>query len=153
MRKRSKYRPRQIEPDTMAAVMHRVATVTSHKDYLTTLRIKNHDALLQLTRGLAGRREIDTLIQAFNITEALYRRGFGTDYKLVVQAGQVSLKAVAARGLEHGLFIAKGPEINALNSMMALHDAQLDVISVLDLEQAVVDVRREYQAGKMHPIK
>lgn len=149
MRKRSKYRPRQIEINTMAAVMHRVATVTSHTEYLTTLRIKNHGALTQLTKGEATRADLDNLIAAFNITEALYRRGFGTDYKAVVLQGQQALRAVAARGAETGHFVLRWDEMAALNSMMELHDAQLDVISVLDMEQAVLDVRREFYAGKM----
>lgn len=152
MRKKSKYKPRPVLINPMGYVMEMVATVTSHKQYLTSLRIRNHGALTMLTQGKATKQDIDLLISAFNITEALYRRGFGTDYKREVAAGQAALKAVAARGLELGRFILRAEEMNALNDMMTLHDAQLDVISVLDLEQAVVDVRREFFAGKMHRI-
>lgn len=152
MKKRSKYRPRPVLQNAVGFAMLMVSKVTCHADYLTTIRIKNHGALAALTRGQATKDDIDLLIAAFNITEALYRRGFGTDYKLVVKAGQAALLAVASRGAQEGRFILKAEEMNALNSMMELHDAQLDVISVFDMEQAVVDVRREYYAGKMIPI-
>jgi hypothetical protein len=149
MRKKSKYKPRPLLQNVMGFVMERVATVTSHADYLTTLRIKNHGALAALTQGKATRFDVDTLIAAFNITEALYRRGFGTDYKLIVQQGQTALRTVAGRGKESGRFILRAEEMTAINQVIELHDAQLDVISVLDMEQAVIDVRREYAAGKM----
>ena len=152
MRKRSKYRPKPILQNPIGYVMEMVATVTSHKEYLTTLRIKNHGALAAITQGKATKSDIDLIIAAFNITEALFRRGFGTDYKREVAAGQIALRAVAARGAESGRFILKAEEMNALNDLMVLHDAQLDVISVLDLEQAVLDARREFYAGKMIPI-
>ena len=148
MRKKSKRKPRPLLQNAMGFVMERVATLTSHKDYMTTLRIKNHGAMYALTQGQATQVDIDMLISAFNITEALYRRGFGTDYKLVVANGQAALKAVAARGIESGRFILKAEEMVALNSMMELHDAQLDSISVFTMEQAILDVRREHQAGK-----
>jgi hypothetical protein len=149
MRKKSKYKPRPLLQNVMGFVMERVATVTSHADYLTTLRIRNHGALTALTQGKATPADIDTLIAAFNITEALYRRGFGTDYKLVVLHGQQALRTVAARGAQAGRFILRAEEMTAINHVIELHDAQLDVISVLDMEQAVIDVRREHALGKM----
>lgn len=149
MRKKSKYKPRALLQDPMGFVKERVATVTSHADYLTTLKIRNHGALTSVTQGRATKQDIDLLIAAFNISEALYRRGFGTDYKREVVAGQTALRAVAARGAESGRFILRAEEMNALNDMMELHDAQMGAISVLDLEQAIIDVRREFYAGKM----
>jgi hypothetical protein len=149
MRKKSKYKPRPVLQNVMGFVMERVATVTSHADYLTTLRIRNHGALAALTQGKATHADINTLIAAFNITEALYRRGFGTDYKLVVLHGQQALRVVGARGAESGRFILRAEEMTAINHVIELHDAQLDVITVLDMEQAVIDVRREHALGKM----
>jgi hypothetical protein len=42
--------------------------------------------------------------------------------------------------------------MRALNEAMELHDAQLEVITVRDMEVAVKDVRNEFLQGRMIPI-
>jgi hypothetical protein len=42
--------------------------------------------------------------------------------------------------------------MNDLNAVMELHDAQLDVITIKDMEKALALVEAEYRAKKMRPI-
>lgn len=152
MRKRSKYRPKGVIFNPIAYVMESMTPVAEHNSYLIDLKIKNHGAMTALTQGQATRKDIDTLIPMANICEALYRMGFGTEYADVIHTGLDALHAVGKRGVTTGKFILKSEEMNALNTLMELHDAQMEVITVKDMEKACKIVDAEYRAKKMRPI-
>jgi hypothetical protein len=152
MRKRSKYRPRGMLANPLGYVLESMTPVTKHESFLIDLKIKNHGAMTNLTQGRATREDMDALIAMINFVEALYRMGIGTEYKDVVQEGLDSLRAVGKRGVESGKFILKASEMVALNTAMELHDAQMEVITVKDMEKAFAIVEGEYRARKMRPI-
>jgi hypothetical protein len=152
MRKRSKYRPRQILLNPLGYVLEGMTPVAKHDQYLVELKIKNHMAMSTLTKGLATRDDINVLIATFNIVEALYRLGFGTEYADVVHNGLDALRDVGKRGADTDKFILKSTEMNALNLAMELHDAQMELITIKDMDNAVNIVRKEYQQRKMRPI-
>ena len=152
MRKRSKYRPRQILLNPLGYVLEGMTPVSQHEQYLVELKIKNHLAMSTLTKGLATRGDIDTLIATVNIVEALYRLGFGREYADVVKDGLDALRDVGKRGVESGRFILKSSEMNALNLVMELHDAQMDIITIKDMDKAVALVKEEFRQRKMRPI-
>ena len=88
-----------------------------------------------------------------NVTEALYRLGFGEDYGEVVQQGLDALHDVGQRGLQTGRFILKAHEMSHLNLVMDLHDAQMEVITIKDMERAVDLVNKEFEQRKMRRMK
>lgn len=153
MRKRSKYRPKGVFINPVAYVLESLTPVSQYRDtFLLDLKIKNHAAMTLLVRGVATKRDIDVLIAAANIVEALYRLGFGAEYKDVMAEGQDALLTVGKRGASNGKFILRADEMSALNALMELHDAQMEVITVKDMERALQIVDREYRAKKMRPI-
>ena len=153
MRKRSKYRPKGVIMNPMAYVMEGMVPVTQHGSYLVTLKIRNHSALTNLVQGKAVKRDIDELIECFNVAEALYRMGMGREYGTVLREAQASLVEIGARGLAAGRFLGTGPQLNNLRTMMELHDAQLDLCTVKDIENAILLVRRTYASGNVVRIK
>lgn len=116
------------------------------------LKIKNHGAMDALTKGMAKHADIDTLIAMVNMTEAFARLGFGQDYSDVVGDGLQALRDVGKRGAASGNFILKAHEMNALNAAMELHDAQMEVVTLKDMDAAIALVREEYRLRKMTPI-
>jgi hypothetical protein len=152
MRKRSKYRPKPILLNPVGYVLEGMEPVRSHGSHALNLKIKNHLALSNLTQGNATRHDIDILINMVNIVEALYRLGFGQEYANEVRSGLDSLHAVAVRGKDTDRFILKADEMNALNIICELHDAQLEVITIKDLDQAIELVEKERRAKKMRPV-
>lgn len=152
MRKRSKYRPRAVLANPLGYVLESLKPVSQHEQYLVELKIKNHLAMSTLTKGLATRGDIDTLIASVNIVEALYRLGFGREYADVVKAGLNALRSVGKRGVESGRFILKADEMNALNLVMELHDAQMDIITIKDMDKAIALVKEEFRLRKARPI-
>jgi hypothetical protein len=133
-------------------VLEGMTPISAMDKYFIELKIKNHLALTRLTKGEADRTDIDALIQAVNITEALYRLGFGRDYADVVREGLHALRAVGKRGAEVGKFILKSAEMNAMNHAMDLHDAQLEIITLRDMEKAIALIQEEFRQRKMTPI-
>ena len=152
MRKRSKYRPKPILQNPLGYVLEGLEPVRSHGSHALNLKIKNHLSLSNLTQGNAVRYDIDILINMVNIVEALYRLGFGKEYAEEVKNGLDALHAVAVRGKDTNRFILKADEMNALNIISELHDAQLEVITVKDLDQAVELVEKERRTKKMRSV-
>ena len=153
MRKRSKYRPKGVIVDTMSWVKSGMKPIAETGDAITVLRLRNHGAMAALTKGQATRQDLDILISCMNITEAYWRMGFGHEYKEVVNAGLAALRSVGKRGLESGKFILKADEMAALNEAMELHDAQLELSTVKQMEQALDIVTQEIKHKRATPIK
>ena len=149
MRKRSKYRPKPVLLNPLGYVLEGLEPVRSHTSHATKLKIINHLALSNLTQGKADRHDIDVLINMVNIVEALYRLGFGEEYAQEVQEGLEALHSVAVRGKDNNRFILKAGEMNALNVICELHDAQLEVITIKDLEKAIALVEDERRNKRM----
>jgi hypothetical protein len=133
-------------------VLEGLEPVRSHTSHATKLKIMNHLALSNLTQGKANRHDIDVLINMVNIVEALYRLGFGEEYAQEVKDGLDALHAVAVRGKDSNKFILKSGEMNALNVICELHDAQLEVITIKDLDQAISLVEDERRNKRMRSV-
>ena len=122
----------------IAYVMSGLVPMANLKDQLIALQLKNHLALEALRTGQAVKDDIDTIISAFNITEALAKHKIGEDYKVEIKQAQDALYNCAKRGVERNYsFVMTGPEIKAINFVMELHDEQLHVATVKDIEIAV----------------
>ena len=119
----------------------------------TTLRVKNHDALNNLRMGIASRSDMDMLIAASNIAEAMRRMGKGTDWEAELKAGYDALLAVARRGASTMKFVMTGLELQAFNLLMDIHDAQLDACTVQDVENAIDLVTEEIKHKRATRIK
>jgi hypothetical protein len=120
---------------------------------LIALQLKNHLALEALRVGQAEKADIDTIISAFNITEALARKGLGVDYQKEIKEAQDALLTCAKRGVEMGYrFVVKGLELKAINFVMELHDEQLQIATVKDIEKAVDLVNEFIRTKKARPI-
>lgn len=152
MRKKSKYKPKRVLLNPMGFVLENLSPVRSHKAFMLDLKIKNHSAMTLLTTGKATHPDIDTLIAMVNMTEAFARLGFGQDYSDVVRDGLQALRDVGKRGAASGSFVLKAHEMNALNSVIELHDAQMEVVTLKDMDAAIALVREEYRLKKMTPI-
>ena len=148
MRKRSKYRPKGIIANPIAYVMESLVPVAKHESYLLDLKIKNSEAMRALLRGEATRDDMDTLIAMSNITEALYQLGFGREYGEVCVGGREAIIAITHRATERKRFVPTGPEITKLNLLMELHDAQMDVINIKDMENALAYAKKRFASKK-----
>ena len=154
MRKKSKYKPKGVRLDVMGWIKEGMQPMTTHGDAVLALRIKNHGALTNLVQGRGTRDDIDLLIAAINMTEALAMQGIGNDWRPEITAAQDAILTMTRRGIPLGdKFLFTGPELTAVNLAMEVHDAQIDQASVADLEKALDKVQQEIKAGRARPVE
>ena len=151
MRKRSSYRPKPQHPNPVAWLVNGFKPVSQAG--IVNVQIKNHQAIDALRKGVADREDIDAIIAALNITEALQRLGIGDEYRDQVRAAQDALYAVSRRGIDREYrFVLKAQELTAINLGMEIHDAQIEVTSIKHMEDALDIVRDEIKNRKARVI-
>jgi hypothetical protein len=154
MRKKSKYKPRGVRLDAVQWVINGFKPVSSTGSAVLDLKIKNHSALEALRTGQAKRYDIDSIISALNVSEALSRLGIGEDYAKEIKDSQEALLALSRRGINReDRFVAKASELTAINYGMELHDAQLEITTIAELEKALDMVVAEIKSRKATAIE
>ena len=144
MRKRSKYRPRQILADPLGYVIEGNTQITDHDTYLADLKLVNHSALTEVLNGEGTKQHINALIAMHNICEAIRRmisQRKITDLPIELDAvtlicGKAALLDLASRGASTDKWNCTQQEILALNDLMQLHDELMGIIKVRHFEQA-----------------
>lgn len=150
---RKAYRPRKVLVDPVSYVLTGMKPLTWAKDELVTLRITNHGAFAALTQGRATRQDFELMVAALNMTEALMLQRLGDEYSNDMRAGQDALEAIAGRSVSlGGRFVVKAEEMKALNEAMVVHDAQLDVCTIAQLERAIDTVQQTIRQGRVKRI-
>lgn len=151
---RKKYKPKGVRLDVMAWVKSGMLKIDQVNHAGVTLKIKNHAALASITQGIGKRDDIDIVIAAMNITEALALLGKGKDWHPEIRAAQDAILDMGKRGLANGdRFVFTGPEMQAVNLAMDVHDAQLDECTVGELEKALALVENEIRHKRARMIK
>lgn len=146
---RKKYRPKARLVNPIEYVMEGFAPLEAAPDnYLLDLKLANHSAMTELLAGRATKKHMNQLTAMSNICEALQRKGFGAEYKDVTTEGRYALLSIIFRAVEKLRFVPTGPEITMLNTLMELHDAQMDVITVEDMEKAIKLAQSELRKKK-----
>jgi len=153
MRKRSKYRPRVVLQNPLEFVLSGFKPVRDLPGVYLDVQIKNREALEQIRKGDATKENIDMLIGAFNITEALAIMGKGHDWLDEIKQGQDALLALSRRGVANGMrFIMTARQWEALKLVMDLHEEQLAHATVHDIEKAHNHVLAVIRQGKARAI-
>ena len=153
MRKRSKYRPRVVLQNPLEFVLSGFKPVRDLPGVYIDVQIKNREALEQIRKGDATKENIDMLIGAFNITEALAIMGKGHDWLEEIHQGQDALLQLSRRGVANGMrFIMTARQWEALKLVMDLHEEQLAHATVHDIEKAHNHVLAVIRQGKARAI-
>ena len=148
---RKKYKPKP-KLNTLIVVGENIRPVASHTSYLLDLRVKNSSAMAALLAGHATKKDMDMIIAMSNIVYALMESGgFGKGYEEVATQGRMAIIGIAHRATKVGRFVPTGPEIKALNDLMELHDAQMDVITVKDMDRAIEFATRKEKSATRLP--
>ena len=154
MRKRSKYRPRQQLVNPVQWVLSGFQPMREN-EHAVPLKIKNHQAMFDMTSGEANRDTVDVLIAAMNMAEALATvnpEKLGGHLAAEIRAAQDALHAMGKRSLAKGVFRFTGPELVAMNIGMDIHDQQLDTCNIAELDEAVQIVAKAIRHKKARAI-
>jgi len=152
MKKKSKYKPKGIRLDALNWVLSGLKPVSQVGDALLVLKAKNHSALTEVVQGRGNRDQIDVLIAALNMCEAYAIHGKGKDWLPEIKEAQDAIYEMASRGLEKEKFLFRGPEMQAVNLAMDVHDAQLEESTVKQLEEMSDFVTKQIILKRARPI-
>jgi hypothetical protein len=154
MRKKSSYKPRGVRLDNMNWILAGMKKVGTLPTAGVSLKLKNHAALESILTGKGTRQDVDVLIAAVNMSEALIRirEDLGRDWAKEIREAQDAIYTMGKRGFEKNRFAFTGPEMNAVRLIMDLHDTQLDECSVKEMEHALFIVAEEIRLKKARPI-
>jgi hypothetical protein len=154
MRKKSKYRPKNVRTDNLNWILSGMKKVGTLPEAGVSLKLKNHEALDELLMGQANRDHIDVLIAAFNVAEAFYRINpdLGADWKDEIKKAQDAIHTLGKRCLNRSTFACNSEEREALRIGMEVHDAQLDEATVKEMEHALYFVAEVIRQKKARPI-
>lgn len=155
MRKRSKYVP--------FAAVHKIAErkawekqkamdVAEYGTLYRDLLIKNHSAMTALVRGHATPEDFNMLMRLSNTVQSLLHMGIGEEYADVAKAGYQALKDAGDRAKELGRFVLKAHEITAINAYIELHDAQLGIINVAEMNKSI-ELLKQKKVGSTFEFK
>lgn len=154
MKKRNKkYRPKGVIVDTMQWIRVGMKPVAYAKKEMVELQIKNHLALKTLRQGKGSKADVDVLIWALNIAEALTYQDIGAEYAGEISAGQDALYTLAQRGAAQGRFVFSGSELKAIDLVMEIHEAQMEICTIAELEKAVKFIKNELRHKRMRIIE
>lgn len=128
-------------------VLESMVLLKDHSFPLIDLKLKHHMAMTLLMQGKAKKEEMNKLVAMSNVTAALWEMGFGKDYPSIHLDGRDALLSVVNRAVTHGSFTPTAAEITSLNMLMELHDAQMEVITVRDIENAVRLVEKKIRSS------
>lgn len=146
---RKAYRPKRVLADPMSYVRESLVPIAAHDSYLLDLKIRNSLAISTLLRGGAKKGDMDMLIAMSNIVEALCALGFGDEHNAIAVDGRDAILRIVFRAVEKLRFTPTGPEIAALNTLMELHDAQMAVINIRDMERALAYAKAQMRNKNM----
>lgn len=153
MRKRSKYKPKPVLVDPVAFVVESSTPLAEHGNYVLNWKLKNHAAFAALMKGLAKKDDLDTLVAARNVTEGIMVVLDGKDVDGTLARSAVALIDICERASAGKGTAMRATEMQAMRDLMQLHDELLDVVTVGQMEKAIVYAKKEIAAGRANRLK
>jgi len=153
MRKRSKYKPKPVLANPLGYVMESATPLIEHETYVVDWQLKNNSAFEKLLKGIADKKDINTLVAARNITEGLMVTLKGADADGTLARSAVALIDLCDRGNAGKSLVMKAEELQAMRDMMQLHDELLEVVTVRQFERALEYTKNEIKVGRASQLK
>ena len=148
MKKRSKYRPKRVLINPISYVIESLTPIAEHYDSLINLKIKNSQSMFSLLHGCSTVIDMATLRDMSNMTEAFCIMNFGKEHFDIVNKGRNAIFTIVERAGKVKKFIPTGLEIQALNDLIELHNAQIEIVTIRDMEKAISLVKHKIAYAK-----
>jgi hypothetical protein len=144
-RKRSKYRPRPVNPLAHQVAMMGVAWLS--QDDQTVWALQLDDAVRAVARGQASAAQWRNIFDSVNLVEQLVRMRLAHDSGGIVQAAQDACVAILDRQRETGTRAVRAAELSALDELRAAWVTLMAGITQAERFQAGEAVQRRVRAA------
>lgn len=149
-KKRMKYPPGARLNNPVAWVIENISPIDTAEDgqYLINLKLKNHSALGALMEGNGTKPILRDVVAMFNMSRSLLLMGFGVDQTDIILTAEKGIREYTERIQRTGSYTLKASDITMLKDLLELHDAQMEVVTVGDVQKAIDNAKREFRGGK-----
>jgi hypothetical protein len=106
------------------------------------LKLINHSAMLSLTNGTATKSDWDYICAALNVAVVLAEHGIGVEYFDDIKTAMMAHAACGKRYYNGGRFGYTGEQLTAVNKALEIHDAQVDIATVAEMERGHIEVAK-----------
>lgn len=107
-----------------------------------------HLSMKALVNGEATKQDMQHLTMAHNMVAAFMKQGFAGPHAPDMDASADALDGIAKRSVLKGRILGTGPELNALNFMLQIHDQLMETASVSEYNKAVNYANGVVKSGK-----
>lgn len=140
---RKRYRPKPVIADPVNYVVNGFKPVL--QSHALRVKLINHGSLLALTRGQGTRTDWEYICAALNVAIVLAEQGVGEDYYDEIKAAMQAHAQCGKRYFKGQSFGYTGEQLNAVNLGLEVHDAQIDTVTVAQMEKAHLEVAKRIQ--------
>lgn len=149
-KKRMKYPPGARLTNPVQWVLENISPVNTaeHGQWLVHLNLRNHSAIGALMEGNGTKPILRDVVAMFNMSRSLLLMGFGVDQTDIILTAEKGIREYTERIQKTGSYTLKASEITMLKDLLELHDAQMEVVTVGDVQKAIDNAKREFQGGK-----
>ena len=146
---KKKYRPKAVIPNPVAYVLSGMIAPT--ETIKNRLKVAYHWAMNSLTKGEGTPEDWQEVSNSINVAMILCERGFGSEYKpSLIKAAEAMTRMKERHKKEGKALLFKSDEMRVVNEALELHDAQLEVTLVRDVELAVLEVEKRLRLRQFH---
>jgi hypothetical protein len=146
-----KYRPRGIIKDPIRYVVRGCGP--AEESAVTKCQISYHMAMLNITQGKAKPSDWQEIANALNAGIVLAEMGYGKEYLQEFIKAQGAMVMLRDRLKNNGTLTIKAVEMTAINEALAVHDEQIRIATIKDMELAIKEVERQLARRNFVTIK
>lgn len=137
---RKPYRPKRVLRNPIEWVVTGVKPAT--EDAQTKLKVGLHWSMAKITKGEGDTTDWQNVSDALNVSMVLCEMGLGKEYLPELETAMYAMVDLRDRYKKTGRMVLKALEMQAINLGLELHDEQIAVAPVKDMELALAEVQR-----------
>lgn len=142
---KKQYRPKPIIKDPITFVM--VGNRPGTDEAQLKLKISYHLAMTNITQGRGQKEDWQEIANSINLAIVLAEMGWGKDYVPELAKAQGAMILLRDRLKQNGRIVVRAEEMNLINDALAIHDEQIAIAPIRDVDAAVRHIEQQFARG------
>lgn len=133
---RKPFKSKWLRVNPLELVADRIKPVEKQDQWALDRKLKQANALAALMRGEAKRAHVSDILATHNMAVALQKYKKGREYEGITDRSANALVSLTDRYAKTGKYLLTGEEMNALRDLVDLHNEQLAICTVGEVDDA-----------------
>lgn len=144
---RKKYTPRPVLANPISYVLTGFKPVRGAD--ADRIKIISHGSMHALTTGTGTRADWELICNALNVAVVLAERDIGGEYIEQIRNAMIAHAQCGKRLFKGGTLGYTGEQMSVVNFALDVHDAQVDIATIGDMEFAHLEVKKRLRDKKL----